>query len=144
VRLGDWGASMGATLGLIVRRGDLLETLAMDLAEAVIYPADVRDVCAMQAVAEDFTRRYGCPDIVIANAGVSWRTATQFSEDSKVFEAILATNVLGIVNLSQPYLTAMRASGHALLLALLVSEGIVVSRREAMLIQLRQPPPSAT
>jgi len=40
---------------------------------------------------------------------------TQFSEASKVFEAILATNVLGIVNLFQPYLTAMRASGHGAL-----------------------------
>ncbi len=60
-------------------------------------------------------RRHGCPDIVIANAGVSRRTVTQFSEDSKVFEAILATNVLGIVNLFHPYLTAMWASGHGVL-----------------------------
>jgi NAD(P)-dependent dehydrogenase (short-subunit alcohol dehydrogenase family) len=71
------------------------------LAEAVIYPADVRDARAMQAVAEDLMRRHGCPDIVIANAGVSRRRVTQFSEDSKVLEAILATNVLGIVNLFQ-------------------------------------------
>jgi NAD(P)-dependent dehydrogenase (short-subunit alcohol dehydrogenase family) len=85
------------------------------LAEAVIYPADVRDARAMQAVAEDFMRRHGCPDIVIANAGVSRRRVTQFFEDSKVFEAILATNVLGIVDLFHPYLTAMRASGHGVL-----------------------------
>jgi NAD(P)-dependent dehydrogenase (short-subunit alcohol dehydrogenase family) len=108
-------ASKGATPGLIVRRADLLETLARDLAEAVIYPADVLDACAMQAVADHFMRRHDCPDIVIANAGVSRRRVTQFFEDSKVFEAILATNVLGIVNLFHPYLTAMRASGHGVL-----------------------------
>ena len=122
MRLADW-VGFGAALcqqgrvqrWVIARRGDRLETLARDLAEAVIYPADVRDACAMQAVAEDFMRRHDCPDIVIANAGVSRRRVTQFFEDSKVFEAILATNVLGIVDLFHPYLTAMRASGHGVL-----------------------------
>jgi NAD(P)-dependent dehydrogenase (short-subunit alcohol dehydrogenase family) len=114
------------------------------LAEAVIYPADVRDACAMQAVADDFMRRHDCPDIVIANAGVSRRNVTQFSEDSQVFETILATNVLGIVNLFHPYLTAMRASGHGVLVGVASIGGIAVSRREAVLIQLPKPPLSAT
>ena len=44
-------AGLGATLGLIARRADLLETLAAELSGASIYVADVRDAGARQAAA---------------------------------------------------------------------------------------------
>jgi short-subunit dehydrogenase len=103
-------AGKGATLGLIARRGDLLETLAAELSGASIYAADVRDASAIQAAAQDFMGRHGCPDIVIANAGISRGTLTEYAEDSEVFEKILVTNVVGMVNLFQPFAAAMRAA----------------------------------
>ncbi|SCY19354.1 hypothetical protein SAMN05216420_103133 [Nitrosospira sp. Nl5] len=103
-------AGKGATLGLIARREDLLETLAAELSATSIYAADVRDASAIQAAAQDFMHRYGCPDIVIANAGISRGTLTEYAEDSEVFEDILATNVLGMVNLFQPFAAAMRTA----------------------------------
>lgn len=104
-------AATGATLGLIARRSGLLEAIATELPNASIYPADVTDASALQAVAQDFMERHGCPDIVIANAGISRGTLTEYAEDRKVFEDILATNVTGMVNLFQPFITGMRFRG---------------------------------
>jgi short-subunit dehydrogenase len=101
-------ADRGATLGLIARRADLLESLAAEMTEAPIYVADVRDASALRAAAEDFIVRHGCPDIVIANAGISHGTLTECAEDKEVFEDILATNVVGMVNLFHPFVSAMR------------------------------------
>ena len=39
--------------------------------------ADVRDGAAMQRAATQFIDRFGSPDVVIANAGVSHGTATE-------------------------------------------------------------------
>lgn len=111
-------AGMGATLGLIARRRDRLEILASELARTSIYVADVRDASAIRVAAEDFMYRNGCPDIVIANAGISRGTLTEYAEDSEVFEDILATNVTGMVNLFQPFIVAMRASGRGSLVGI--------------------------
>lgn len=111
-------AGLGATLGLIARRADLLETLAAELPGASTYVADVRDAGAMQAASRDFMRRYGCPDIVIANAGISSGTLTEYAEDSEVFESILATNVIGMVNLFQPFISVMRTAGQGSLVGI--------------------------
>ena len=111
-------AGLGATVGLIARRQDLLETLSAELSGASTYVADVRDALSIQAVAQDFMQRHGCPDIVIANAGISRGTLTEYAEDSKVFEDILATNVTGMVNLFQPFIVAMRVSGRGSLVGI--------------------------
>lgn len=111
-------AGLGATVGLIARRQDLLEILSAELSGASTYVADVRDALSIQAVAQDFMQRHGCPDIVIANAGISRGTLTEYAEDSKVFEDILATNVTGMVNLFQPFIVAMQASGRGSLVGI--------------------------
>lgn len=103
-------AAQGATLGLIARRKELLQQLATEIPNCAIYPADVRDARAMQAAAQDFMQRHGCPDIVIANAGISRGTLTEHLEDSAVFEAILGTNVTGMVNTFQPFIAPMRTA----------------------------------
>ena len=111
-------ADSGATLGLIARRADLLESLAAEMTEASIYVADVRDASALRTAAEDFIVRHGCPDIVIANAGISHGTLTQCAEDKEVFEDILATNVVGMVNLFQPFVSVMRTVGQGSLVGI--------------------------
>jgi short-subunit dehydrogenase len=102
-------ASQGATLGLFARRGDALSTLAAALVPATCatYPGDVRDADALRGAGADFTRRFGAPAIVIANAGISVGTSTQHGEDAAVFRAVLDTNVLGLVHTFQPFLSAM-------------------------------------
>ncbi|MCC2680959.1 MAG: Short-chain dehydrogenase/reductase [Nitrosospira multiformis] len=113
-------ADSGAMLGLIARRADLLESLVAERAEAEVslYVADVRDAAALRTAAEDFIVRHGCPDIVIANAGISHGTLTECAEDKEVFEDILATNVVGMVNLFQPFVSAMRTVGQGRLVGI--------------------------
>jgi short-subunit dehydrogenase len=109
-------AARGATLGLVARRADLLESLAASLpAGADTYAADVRDLGALQAAAAGFVARHGVPDLVIANAGVSHGTLTEFAGDADVFRQILEVNVVGMVNTFQPFVAAMREAGRGTL-----------------------------
>ena len=102
-------AGQGATLGLFARRADALAAVAAALAPAACatYSGDVRDADALRDAGADFIQRHGPPDIVIANAGISVGTSTQYREDAAVFRAVLDTNVLGIVHTFQPFLGAM-------------------------------------
>lgn len=109
-------ARRGATLALMARRGDLLEALAASLPTCCYcYPLDVRDAPAMTRAAQDFIDREGCPDIVIANAGISVGTSTAETRDSAVFEEILATNLLGMMLTFQPFIDLMRSQGRGTL-----------------------------
>jgi short-subunit dehydrogenase len=102
-------AARGAKVGLVARRIEELRKLAAELpSEAIALGADVRDNASMQEAAAQFMQRFGLPDIVIANAGVSHGTATERSEDIATFSEILDINVLGMVRTFQPFLTAMR------------------------------------
>ncbi len=105
-------AGEGATLGLFARRAGELDRLAASLAPAVIavYPGDVRDAVALQAAADDFLARFGIPDLVIANAGISRGTLTEERGDQAAFRAVFDTNVLGMVHTFMPFIAAMRGA----------------------------------
>jgi hypothetical protein len=79
------------------------------------YAADVRDARALAAAAEEFIGRVGCPDVVIANAGVSAGTLTSDPQDNQVFEEILAINVTGMMLTFQPFIEPMKARDHGTL-----------------------------
>ena len=104
-------AQSGAVLGLIARREHDLNQLARELSATVeVYAVDVRDAGAMQAAATDFLARHGCPDIVIANAGISVGTLTEFAEDLPAFKEVIDINLVGMVQTFQPFIAAMRAA----------------------------------
>ena len=105
-------ALQGATLGLVARRGDLLEELKARLGTPCeAYACDVRDAGAMNDAAARFMARHGTPDVVIANAGISVGNLTEFAEDLEVFREILEINVLGLAATFHPFLAPMRARG---------------------------------
>ena len=88
-------ARQGAQLGLMARRADFLERLANELdPRPAIYALDVRDALALKQAAQDFIARFGVPDIVIANAGVSRGTLTEIADDLKVFQEVFDINVM--------------------------------------------------
>ncbi|GAB1235238.1 SDR family oxidoreductase [Ferrigenium sp. UT5] len=102
----------GAMVAAIARRGELLQALAAEFPDKVCcYALDVRDAPALRAAADDFMARAGVPDIVIANAGVSIGTLTQYEDDNDVFQRVMDINVLGAVKTFQPFLQRMRAVG---------------------------------
>jgi short-subunit dehydrogenase len=110
-------AAQGATLGLVARRADLLESLRLGLpsGRADTYTADVRDLGALKAASADFVLKHGVPDLVIANAGVSHGTLTEFADDIDVFRQIMDINVIGMVNTFHPFVAAMRKAGRGTL-----------------------------
>lgn len=105
-------AARGCQLGLVARRGDFLEKLADEIAPApAIYGLDVRDAAGLIKAATDFIARFGVPDIVIANAGVSRGTVTEIEDDLKAFQEVFDINVMGMVNTFHPFVAPMREAG---------------------------------
>ena len=101
----------GNIVAAFARRGDLLQPLAAEFPDQVFcYALDVRDAPAVQDAANDFIARAGCPDVVIANAGVSTGTLTEYAEDLDAFQQVMDINVLGMVKTFQPFIAAMRAA----------------------------------
>lgn len=109
----------GAIVAAFARRGELLEDLAAEFpGRAFCYALDVRDAPAVQHAANDFIARLGCPDVVIANAGVSIGTLTEYAEDLDAFQQVMDINVLGMVKTFQPFIAAMRSARHGTLVGI--------------------------
>jgi hypothetical protein len=92
-------AAQGATLGLISRR----------------HGIDVTDEAAMAAAAQDFIRRHGVPDLVIANAGIASGTDGADRGDIAKLRKILDVNVLGLATTLSAFAPAMRQAGRGTL-----------------------------
>ena len=103
-------AADGATLGLVARRADVLDALCARLPGVHnVYTLNVLDHAALTAAAADFIARHGGVDIVIASAGISHGTLTEFPEDQPVFDTIMATNVNATVATFAPFINAMKS-----------------------------------
>lgn len=104
-------AAQGATLGLVARREAKLAALVASIPGSHrCYVLDVADGEALRAAAQDFIAG-GCPDIVIANAGISAGTLAHEAGDLHAFRRIFETNVLGMAQTFQPFIAAMRVRG---------------------------------
>src|SRR6185436_15426600 len=89
-----------------------LARLKSSLASPVeTYACDVREAAAMREAGTAFIASHGLPDLVIANAGVSFGNITTSEKDVEVFREILDINVLGMVNTFHPFAAAMRSRG---------------------------------
>ncbi len=121
-------AAQGATLALLARRTEVLHDVLASLPPAQqahrVYGVDVCDNAALQAACEQCLQELGCPDVVIACAGVSAGTLTEYREDLAVFEKILHTNLLATVATFQPFIAAMKARGSGTLVGVASVAGI--------------------
>jgi len=120
-------AEQGASLGLVARRGDVLETLRASLPDAArhsIHVVDVDDHAALAQAAREFMALHGGIDVVVASAGVSQGTLTEHAEDLPVFEQIVATNLLATVATFSPFIAAMKTQGHGRLVGIASVAGI--------------------
>jgi short-subunit dehydrogenase len=105
-------AAGGATLGLFARRESELARVAATLAPATVatYVGDVRDADALARAAADFVARFGAPDVVVANAGISIGIDPTRADDLPVFRSIIETNVVSLPQTFQPFLASMLAA----------------------------------
>lgn len=104
---------IGINIGLVARRSEHLQSIAKQLnqhyqAKCYVYACDVRDANALANAAYDFMQQVGTPNIVIANAGVSRGTLTEYQEDMVAFQAVMDINVMGMVHTFQPFIAAMK------------------------------------
>ena len=113
-------ASGGAAVGLFARRAVELDALAATLpvGRAVAYVGDVREAAALARAAADFIARFGPPDVVIANAGISRGVLTGEGDDLPAFRAVFDTNVIGLVHTFAPFLAAMNGAGQGALVGI--------------------------
>ena len=113
-------AARGATLGLLARRADALEALIAQLPPGRHrrYVLDVTERALLLEAARGFEHDSGGADVVIANAGISVGTLTEYKEDLPVFERVLDTNFLAVVDTFHPFVTPMRQRGRGTLAAI--------------------------
>lgn len=115
----------GAVIGLVGRSADKLKFVADSLTgESATYVANVTGLAAMQAAAMDFIARFGVPDVVIANAGISAGTRTEGAGDYAVFREVMDTNVAGMAATFQPFVAAMREARQGRLVGIASMAGI--------------------
>ena len=108
-----------SVVGLAARRQDLLENLAKRLPGGVAtYALDVTDTAALQAAATDFIARFGPPDIVIANAGISVGTSGGEIADSAKLQRVLQVNVVGMAASLAAFAPAMKTAGRGTLVGI--------------------------
>ena len=109
--LASFYAGQGAVLGLAARRADRLAEINARLGgQHACYSLDVCDAAALSAAAEDFMARHGPPDIVIANAGISVGTLSEYAEDLEAFKRVMDVNVFGMASTFSPFIPAMQAA----------------------------------
>ena len=100
----------GAAVALVGLHVPTLQALAAQAAgRCAVYTPDVADSAVMQAMAADWTARFGTPDLVIANAGVAGGFDTAEAADLAVMRRMLEINLLGAATTFQPFVAAMRA-----------------------------------
>jgi NAD(P)-dependent dehydrogenase (short-subunit alcohol dehydrogenase family) len=121
-------AVAGWRLALLSRRADEIAAWAraegLQDAQFGVYAADVRDVAAMAAAARGCIDRFGLPDVVIANAGISIGVDNADPEDLPVVRAIVDTNLVGLATTFQPFVGPMCARGSGRLVGVASVAGI--------------------
>jgi hypothetical protein len=101
-------AAEGVVLGLISRRKAGSDALP---GQIVSYSLDITDEPALAAAAQDFIRRFGAPDLVIANAGIASGTDGADLRDVAKLKKMLDVNVAGLAASLAAFAPAMRKAG---------------------------------
>jgi short-subunit dehydrogenase len=109
-------AAQDTEIGLFARRRELLEKLAASLpGRTALYAGDIADTAAISAAAKDFLERFGAPDLVVANAGISIGTQADAIADVDKLRRVLEVNVTGLAATLSAFAPSMRAAGRGTL-----------------------------
>jgi short-subunit dehydrogenase len=103
-------AGPDTSIGLFARRRDLLESLAASLpGQTALYASDITDFAALAAAAKDYIARFGAPDLVVANAGISIGTLGDDLEDMDKLSRVLEVNVTAMAATLAAFAPSMKA-----------------------------------
>lgn len=115
----------GLQLALLGRREPLLRAALAALGGGTagrVYPCDVRDGQAVEAVASDLADRDVVPAVVVAAAGRA-RIAPLVEESAEEFADVVATNLHGTFHLFRAFAPGMVRRGTGALVAMVSSAG---------------------
>ena len=119
---------LGWSIALVARRTAVMEqwaqSMRMDASRYAVYGADVTNIASACSAANACLERQGLPDVVIANAGVSWGVDTSLREDLEVMQQVLASNTMGLAASFQPFIAPMVARGSGRLVGIASIAGI--------------------
>lgn len=111
----------GAAMGLLARRGDVLQEIVKEVeaagGRALALPADVRDAGAVSRAAQQVSQAYGPIDVMVANAGVGATTDARELKAEAVAD-VININVMGAVNSATAVLPAMVERGRGQLVVI--------------------------
>ncbi|MEG0200323.1 MAG: SDR family oxidoreductase [Comamonas sp.] len=118
----------GYTLALVARRTQLMQEWALEQQlepqRYALYAADVAVIDSACAAGRRCLEQQGLPDIVIANAGISWGVDTALREDLEVMQQVLAVNTTGMAASFQPFIAPMLERGSGSLVGIASVAGI--------------------
>jgi short-subunit dehydrogenase len=104
-------AGPDTSIGLFARRRDLLEALAASLpGQTALYASDITDFRALAAAAQDYIGRFGPPDLVVANAGISIGTHGDELADMDKLRRVLDVNVSAMAATLAAFAPTMKAA----------------------------------
>ncbi len=114
-------ARRGGAVGLLARRGDLLNEIVNEIeavgGRALALAADVTDATAVRSAADRLTAKFGPIDVLFANAGVGATThATDL--DAGQVASLVNVNVIGVVNSVTAVIPEMVQRGQGQLVAI--------------------------
>ena len=108
-------AAHGARVVVTGRRREPLEAIARDLGDACLARAlDVRDADDVTRAVADLPPAFAAVDVLVNGAGVAVGLAKAQDADVQDWDAMIATNVTGLVHVTRAALGGMiaRARGH--------------------------------
>jgi len=115
----------GATLGLISRsKANLIKTQKQLKGVSEFFAINITDRQSCFAMAKQYLKKFGPPDIIIANAGISHGTLSEEVQDFEAFKSIIDTNLLGVLNTFQPFIASMKKNGAGCLVGISSVAGI--------------------
>jgi NADP-dependent 3-hydroxy acid dehydrogenase YdfG len=104
-------AAGGARVALLARRRDRVQALADELGEAALpLEADVRELDALRAAADEIHGRFGRVDCLVNNAGVMLNSPFRAGLVDE-WRTMLETNLLGVLQATHVFVDDLCAGG---------------------------------
>jgi NAD(P)-dependent dehydrogenase (short-subunit alcohol dehydrogenase family) len=113
----------GATVTVIGRGREALDSAVADGDAHGALVADVTDHGAIRAAVQDAVARFGAVDLLIANAGAA-ASAPFLKSGPEVFRQMLDVNLMGVANVAQAVLPAMTERGFGRIVAVASTAGL--------------------
>lgn len=120
-------AQKGAIVGMVGRRHEVLEQVRSSMNHPEnheIYAADVTVDAQLHEAARAFIAKHGVPDVVIAAAGISVGTWTEYYEDLAQIRRVFETNVFAMSSTFHPFIAPMKEAKKGSLVGIASVAGI--------------------